>query len=59
MEPQRADRDDERVSLHPLDPVTAMKALVAVKPDEPARDAKPQRGAASDKRATPRTRKRG
>jgi hypothetical protein len=31
-----SDRDEERVSLHPLDPVTALRGLLRVKPDEDA-----------------------
>ena len=41
--------DDERVSL-PLDPETALRALLAVKPDD---DQKPQTGAKKPKKPKP------
>jgi len=48
MPPKREPEDDERVSLHPLDPVTALKGLLAVKPDGDEPDEK-RRESASDR----------
>jgi hypothetical protein len=46
------DRDDERVSLHGIDPEEALKALLAVDPEsEPAEDEK-EREPDEDKRST-------
>jgi len=36
------ERDDDRVSLKGLDPVAALKALLAVDPDAPPVDGKPR-----------------
>jgi hypothetical protein len=48
--------DGERVSLYPLDPVEALRALLKVKPDS-ADDEPPAKPNGNGKRAKPRAKK--